>query len=97
MYPERLILSSSKHLSASPFARLAQAAHLQGEVIKHCNDETQSLSHVKNSVEVLSQVLLSFLEVIGKDRASMMLFYSSVGVCLRWVNLIIRFLHEQQC
>ncbi|KAK6452913.1 hypothetical protein FP744_10009164 [Trichoderma asperellum] len=82
MYPERLILSSSKHLSASPFARLAQASHLQGEVIKHCNDETQSLSHVKNSVEVLSQVLLSFLEVISKDRGSMMHFYSSVGVCL---------------
>ncbi|KAM0522953.1 hypothetical protein ACHAPE_001442 [Trichoderma viride] len=82
MYPERLILSSSKHLSASPFARLAQASHLQGEVIKHCNDETQSLSHVKNSVEVLSQVLLSFLDVISKDKASMMLFYSSVGVCL---------------
>ncbi|EHK42205.1 hypothetical protein TRIATDRAFT_229754 [Trichoderma atroviride IMI 206040] len=83
MYPERLILSSSKHLSASPFARLAQASHLQGEVIKHCNDETQSLAHVKNSVEMLSQVLLSFLEVISKDRASMMHFYSSVGVCLR--------------
>ncbi|KAL7919735.1 fungal-specific transcription factor domain-containing protein [Trichoderma austrokoningii] len=82
MYPERLILSSSKHLSAGPFARLAQASHLQGEVIKHCNDDAQSLSHVKNSVEVLSQVLLSFLEVISKDRASMMHFYSSVGVCL---------------
>ncbi|UKZ45921.1 hypothetical protein TrVGV298_000115 [Trichoderma virens] len=82
MYPERLILSSSKHLSASPFARLAQASHLQGEVIKHCNDNTRSLALVQNDVEVLSQVLWSFLEVIGKDRASMMHFYSSVGVCL---------------
>lgn len=83
MYPERLILSSSKHLSASPFARLAQASHLQGEVIKHCNDDTRSLALVQNDVEVLSQVLWSFLEVIGKDRSSMMHFYSSVGVCLR--------------
>lgn len=82
MYPERLILSSSKHLSASPFARLAQASHLQGEVIKHCNDDTRSLALVQNDVEVLSQVLWSFLEVIGKDRSSMMHFYSSVGVCL---------------
>ncbi|PTB78872.1 fungal-specific transcription factor domain-containing protein [Trichoderma longibrachiatum ATCC 18648] len=82
MYPERLILSSSKHLSASPFARLAQASHLQGEVIKHCNDGTQSLSHVQNDVEVLNQVIWSFLDVIGKDRSSMMHFYSAVGVCL---------------
>ncbi|KAL7933909.1 fungal-specific transcription factor domain-containing protein [Trichoderma chlorosporum] len=82
MYPERLILSSSKHLSASPFARLAQASHLQGEVIKHCNDNTRSLALVQNDVEVLSQILWSFLEVIGKDRSSMMHFYSSVGVCL---------------
>jgi hypothetical protein len=83
MYPERLILSSSKHLSASPFARLAQASHLQGEVIKHCNDDTQSLTHVQNDVEVLSQVIWSFLDVISKDRSSMMHFYSAVGVCLR--------------
>lgn len=83
MYPERLILSSSKHLTASPFARLAQASHLQGEVIKHCNDGTQSVAQVQNDVEVLSQVLLTFLEVISKDRASMMHFYSAVGVCLR--------------
>ncbi|KAL7811964.1 fungal-specific transcription factor domain-containing protein [Trichoderma gracile] len=82
MYPERLILSSSKHLSASPFARLAQASHLQGEVIKHCNDGTQSLEHVQNDVEVLSQVIWSFLDVISKDRSSMMHFYSAVGVCL---------------
>ncbi|KAL7915448.1 fungal-specific transcription factor domain-containing protein [Trichoderma velutinum] len=87
MYPERLILSSSKHLSASPFARLAQASHLQGEVIKHCNDDTRSLALVQNDVEVLSQVLWSFLEVIGKDRSSMMHFYSSVGVCLRALDV----------
>ncbi|KAH6611618.1 fungal specific transcription factor domain [Trichoderma cornu-damae] len=83
MYPERLILSSPKHLSASPFARLAQASHLQGEVIKHCNDEAESLAGVQSEVEMLSQALLSFLEVISKDTASMMHFYSAVGVCLR--------------
>jgi hypothetical protein len=81
--PERLILSCPKQLKASPFARLAQASHLQGEVIKHCNDRTKSLVDVQNDVEVLSRAIFAFLEVISEDRSSMIHFYSAFGVSLR--------------
>ncbi|KAK1244211.1 hypothetical protein MKX08_002349 [Trichoderma sp. CBMAI-0020] len=86
MYPERLILSSSKHLSASPFARLAQASHLQGEVIKHCNDETQSLLHVKNSVEVLKSEKPNPVSAIGQPPSNIGKTFRVRGVPRGWTE-----------
>ena len=81
--PERIYLSSSKDISASFFARLAQAAHLLGEVINHCNDVSQKMADMQQRVEVLTQALTSFLGIISKDAESITQFHSAVGVCLR--------------
>ncbi|KAK5994448.1 Transcription factor BOA15 [Cladobotryum mycophilum] len=80
--PERLFLSSPQQLSASPFARLAQASHLLGEVVSHCNNATRELAMVQEELDTIYQAIMSLLGVLSRDDASVIRFYSAIAVCL---------------
>jgi hypothetical protein len=82
--PERLFLSSVDQLSASPFARLAQASHLLGEVIRHCNSDISQPHMVLDQLRLLYQALSSLLGALTRDDASVVRFQSAIAVCLRY-------------
>jgi hypothetical protein len=82
--PERLFLSSPETMSASPFARLAQATHLMGEVIRHCNSDTSHPRGVLAELKLLHEALQSFLKVLSVDKESSIRFHGAVAVCLRY-------------
>ncbi|PTB52208.1 hypothetical protein M431DRAFT_532785 [Trichoderma harzianum CBS 226.95] len=56
--PERLSLASATSMQVSPFARVAQASHLLGRVIKHCNDQTRAF-YLAQSLCLSAQMKLS--------------------------------------
>lgn len=78
-------MSSLVHFSASPFSRLAQASHLLGKVIRHCNDETQNLQAAQEEVETLYQSITTLLALLNKDAQSTLRFQNAVAICLRFV------------
>lgn len=82
---DRLFVSSSTELSASPFARVAQATHLLGKVIRHCNDEVKDLSDVQGYIELLYQAITSLLGLLAKDTQSIVQFQNAIAICLRLV------------
>lgn len=81
--PERLFLSSSEQISASPFARLAQASHLLGEVVRHCNSDMSQPSIVLEELNLLYQTICALLDVLMTHKATTIRFHSAIAVCLR--------------
>lgn len=64
IHPEGLYVSSQQS-AASPFARLAQAAHLLGRVIRHCHDSNLDPQFILDNFEALSQTNLSLTELLS--------------------------------
>ena len=81
--PDSMLLSSVEDISASPFARVAQAAHLLGQVIRHCNAPSHDLDAVKRNINLLSQVTNSLLALLIKDEESNLRFCNAIAICFR--------------
>lgn len=85
--PERLFVSSPAELSASPFARVAQAAHLLGKVIDHCNREIHDFTIVQGEVEILHKTITALLELLSGGPETAALFQDAIAICLRWASI----------
>jgi hypothetical protein len=79
-----MFLSSLENLSASPFARVAQASHVLGQVVQHCNKTPEDLGLVKQSLELLTNVANSLLQLLTKDEESAFRFRSAIAICHRY-------------
>jgi hypothetical protein len=80
--PDTMLLSSSEDISASPFARVAQAAHILGQVIKHCNRNSVDLEETKQNVELLSKIANSLLGLLTRNHETVLRFHSAISLCL---------------
>ncbi|KAL7795570.1 hypothetical protein V8C43DRAFT_279404 [Trichoderma afarasin] len=80
--PERLSLASATSMQVSPFARVAQASHLLGRVIKHCNDQTSSPAFMLEDMELLHQTTSSILSLLTENSAVAGAFYLAQSLCL---------------
>ncbi|KAH7325670.1 hypothetical protein B0I35DRAFT_420912 [Stachybotrys elegans] len=80
--PDSMLLSSLDCISASPFARVAQASHLLGQVIQHCNKTPEDFGAVKSSIELLTSVTNSLLQLLTKDEQSTFHFRNAIALCL---------------
>lgn len=86
--PERVYLSSSAG-PASPFARLAQASHLLGRVIRHVDDEPLDPQSTLNEIRLLSDTIFSLLHLIRADSRRGEGYWAARSICLRYgLNLV---------
>ncbi|KFA78770.1 hypothetical protein S40288_08934, partial [Stachybotrys chartarum IBT 40288] len=79
--PERMLISFPHQLAASPFGRVAQAAHLLGQVIRHCNEQPADLREVEANIESLSKLANSFLELLTNENENVFHFRDAIAIC----------------
>ncbi|KAH8691530.1 hypothetical protein BGW36DRAFT_54062 [Talaromyces proteolyticus] len=77
--PERLRTSTDHPVSQ--FSRMAQAAHLLGQAIRHCNDETSNMSFVLEDIDVVCQATNSLLNLMTANRDDTVCYYVAVAIC----------------
>jgi hypothetical protein len=87
--PERIFISSPNRLHASPFGRVAQACHLLGKVIRHCNEPPTNVAATKENILLLSQTIDTLLDLMMKDESSIMQFANAISLCFRQVTSLI--------
>jgi hypothetical protein len=81
--PERVYLSSPTDGVASPFARLAQASHLLGRVIRHV-DDTLSPEDTLREIKLLSDALFSLVNLIKTDSIVADGYWPALSICFRY-------------
>lgn len=82
MPTENMNPTSMVDRSSSPFARLAQAARLAGEVTKQCNESTDDMGSLRDQMTVLQRALFSLLNVMS-DRMDDIPYRGGTAICLR--------------
>jgi hypothetical protein len=83
--PERLYISSPTTAITSSYARLAQAFHLLGRVIRHCDDQDQDLNFMLEEMSTLHQATSSLLELTTNEESQDS--YVATAVCFRYVQM----------
>jgi hypothetical protein len=84
---EPLLVSSSASVQAGNFARLAQASHLLGRVIRHTNDLPTDIRFRLEEAKQLDRTIRALYKLLpGKSSDDSIGVCTPLAVCYRYVS-----------